>query len=49
MYFFLLTDNHVQCHVTKACVCYTGVIFTDPYLFLGGDEVGPSCFAQHPA
>ena len=26
-----------------------GEIFTDPYLFLGGDEVGPSCFAQHPA
>eukprot|EP01043_Picozoa_sp_COSAG02_P029508 COSAG02_NODE_1839_length_10707_cov_7.098793_3_plen_130_part_00 len=25
------------------------MIFTDPYLFLGGDEVGPSCFAQDPA
>jgi hypothetical protein len=27
----------------------TLAIFTDPCLFLGGDEVGPSCFAQHLA
>lgn len=26
-----------------------GEIFTDPYLFLGGDEVGPGCFSQQPA
>ena len=26
-----------------------GEIFTDPYLFLGGDEVDPGCFSQHPA
>ena len=26
-----------------------GEIFTDPYLFLGGDEVDPGCFMQQPA